>query len=69
MSDGNVFDHSNLGEPSKPSYCAFSPLSPGPEFYDHYQQRVRELEFYQTILDMMDVHPNFVLPENEMTRH
>jgi hypothetical protein len=54
---------------SKPSYCAFSPLSPGPEFYDHYQQRVRELEFYQTILDMMDVHPNFVLPENEMTRH
>jgi hypothetical protein len=34
-----------------------------------YEQRVREYEFYQTILDLMDIHPNFVLPENDMTKH
>jgi hypothetical protein len=34
-----------------------------------YEQRVREYEFYQIILDMMDCHPNFIFPENEMTKH
>jgi hypothetical protein len=34
-----------------------------------YQQRVREYMFYQVILDMMDIHPNFVIPDNDTTKH
>jgi hypothetical protein len=34
-----------------------------------YQQRVREYEFYQFILDLVDIHPNFILPENQLTKH
>jgi len=43
---------------------------PVTEANDHYQQRVREYEFYQTLYDLMDYNPaHFIIPESDMTRH
>jgi len=37
---------------------------------NHYQQRVREYEFYQAFYDLMDYNPaHFIIPESDMTRH
>jgi hypothetical protein len=44
-------------------------LVPGTEAYESLKQKERELLFYGVILELMDVHPNFVLPEHEMTKH
>jgi hypothetical protein len=44
-------------------------LVPGTSANERYQQRAREMEFYQTVQEMMDSNPFFVLPENDMTSH
>jgi type IV secretory pathway VirD2 relaxase len=44
-------------------------LVPGTEAHARLKQKERELEFYGILRELMDCHPNFVLPENEMTPH
>ena len=51
-------------------YGIMAAVVPDIEANDHYQQRVRELEFYQTLYDLMDYNPaHFIIPESDMTRH
>jgi type IV secretory pathway VirD2 relaxase len=44
-------------------------LVPGTEAHARLKQKERELEFYGILRELTDCHPNFVLPENEMTPH
>jgi len=61
-------------KPMEPKGCgimaAIATKVAATEANDHYQQRVREYEFYQAFYDLMDYNPaHFIIPESDMTRH